>query len=48
MTEATTDRCTYTSMGLRCAREAHPHDPGAHVRIAGSWVPDRHLDGGDE
>lgn len=44
MTEATVDRCTYEESGLRCVRRTHPDTPHAHVRISGSWVPDRHGD----
>lgn len=44
MTEATTNRCTYIDGGLRCVRERHPDQPEAHVRVNGSWVPDRHED----
>lgn len=34
------DRCTYTAKGLRCVRDAHPTDPGAHVRESASFVHD--------
>lgn len=43
MTEATVDRCTYEDAGLRCVRTHHPDEPSAHVRVTGSWVPDRHA-----